>query len=327
MKEIIVNTQEELDAIKQDFGGIIKIVGIGIRVGLRYHNRVEARENASVEAWDNASVEARENASVVARENASVVARGNACVVARENASVVARGNASVEAWGNASVVAWGNASVVAWDNASVEAWENASVEAWGNASVVAWGNVCVRIAAAIRSLSLFGLSVLFKPFDLKFKFTKEKTVCVQDVRPMPYLERNGVPVGGDNVILYKRVSGDYKTQEGTENETLWAIGSTVTHPAWQPACGECGAGKFHAVSRPYFADEFRSKRGDRYVAIRIKVADLYEWENPTYPHKVAFREGTVLYECDRFGKKIVSQARLHTRPKPSDPMPTPPLQ
>jgi hypothetical protein len=257
MKEIIVKTQNDIDAIKADFDGIIKICGIGIAVRLRYKYRVVA--------WGNSSVEARENSSVVAR----------------------------------------GNSSVVAWGNSSVEAMENSSVEARGNSSVEARGAVSVRIFSDIKSLSLFGFSVLFKPIDLKFKFKKEKTCYVQNIKPQPYLEREGVPQKQGFVVLYKKTSHDFKTQEGTKNETLWAIGTKVTHPAWNPGNAECGEGKFHACSRPYFCDEFRSNKGDRYVAIKTRVVDLYEWDNPQYPHKIAFREGRVLYECDKHGKEI----------------------
>ena len=226
MKEIIVNTQQEMDAIDVKFDGVIKICGIGINVKLRYKYHVEA--------W------------------------GNSSVVARENSSVVAR------------------------------------------------GNVCVRIFAEIKALSLFGFSVLFQPFDLKFKFKKEKTCLIQKFKPQKYLDREGVPRQDDGaVILFKRVSIDFKTQEGMENETLWAIGSTVTHPSWNPTSGECGEGKFHACSHPYFCDEFRSNQSDKYVAIKIEVADLHEWENPRYSHKIAFRKGVVLYECDNHGRKL----------------------
>jgi hypothetical protein len=222
-----------------------------------------------------------------------------------ENSSVVAWGNSSVVAWGNSSVVAWGNSSVVARGNSSVVALENSSVEAWGNSSVEAWGNVCVRLSAAIKSLSLFGFSVLFKPFDLKFKFKKEKTCLVQNTQPQKYLDRDGVKINKGCVILYKKVSKDFKTRENTKNETLWALGSAVSHPSWNPSQKECGEGKFHACSKPYFCDEFRSVAGDQYIALKIKVADLYEWDNPQYPHKVAFREGKVLYNVDKFGHKI----------------------
>ena len=281
MKEIIVNTQQEMDAIDVKFDGVIKICGIGIKVKLRYKYRVVAWENSSVVAWGSSSVDARGNSSVEAWGNSSVVAWENSSVVARENSSVVARGNSSVVAWGNSSVVAM------------------------ENSSVVARGNVCVRIFAEIKALSLFGFSVLFQPFDLKFKFKKEKTCRVQKFKPQKYLDREGISVEDGAVILFKRVSSDFKTQESTKNETLWAIGSTVTHPSWNPTSGECGEGKFHACSRPYFCDEFRNICGDKYIALSIKISDLYEWENPQYPHKIAFREGVVLYECDNHGRKL----------------------
>jgi hypothetical protein len=265
VKEIIVKTQKELDSIDINFDGIIKICGVGIRINFRYRYRVEAWENSSVEA----------------------------------------RGNSSVEAWENSSVEARGNSSVVAWGNSSVVAWENSSVVAWENSSVVAWENSCIRIWSRIKKLTMFGFSVLFVPFDLKFHVKKEKTCTIQKFKQQPCLEREGIKQTRGGVILFKRVSHDFKTQEGTENETLWTIGTIVTHPAWNPNCGECGEGKFHACSRPYFCDEFRSKQKDRYIAVKIKVADLYEWENPSYPHKIAFREGKVLYECDKYGKKL----------------------
>ena len=46
-----------------------------------------------------------------------------------------------------------------------------------------------------------------------------------------------------------------------------------------------------------------------------IKLEDLHEWKkNPKYPHKIAFRSGTVLYECDRLGREIKrSPSRTHS--------------
>lgn len=79
----------------------------------------------------------------------------------------------------------------------------------------------------------------------------------------------------------------------------------TIEHPTWEPEINECGKGKFHACSRPYFCDEFRDQKEDRYIAIEIQTKDLYEWENAQYPHKIAFRKGKVLYECDKYGIKL----------------------
>jgi hypothetical protein len=215
-------------------------------------------------------------------------------IIALDNASVEARDNASVEARDNASVEAWGNASVVARVNASVEA----------------WGNASVRIYTQIKSLVLFGFSVCFKPFDLKIKIKKSETAHIQNIKPLGWFENNGI-TKTKTTILYKKVSKDFLTQERTKNETKWEIGATVTHPNWKPEQKECGDGKFHACSRPYFCDEFRNNPGDIYIALLIKFADVYEWKNyPQYPHKIGFREGKVLYECDKFGVKLEGKGK-----------------
>jgi len=45
--------------------------------------------------------------------------------------------------------------------------------------------------------------------------------------------------------------------------------------------------------------------------AIKIAVADLYAWPQPRCPHKIAFRKGIVLHECNRFGKKLDAVCRI----------------
>ena len=121
-----------------------------------------------------------------------------------------------------------------------------------------------------------------------------------------PYLDRFRINQVDGFVTLHKRVSKDYKTQEGRSWETEWLPGTTVTHPAWSPERDECGGGKFHACARPGWCDVFRGRIKDKYIAIRIAVKDLYEWENnPSYPQKIGFREGFVIGECDREGNII----------------------
>jgi hypothetical protein len=133
-----------------------------------------------------------------------------------------------------------------------------------------------------------------------------------------PYLERQKVRIKDGSVILYKRVSKYFKTQEDTENETLWEVGATLTHDNWEPDKDECGAGKFHACARAGWCDRFRSENGDKYVAIEVKVDDLYEWPEVqifpqeiafrNFPQKIAFRKGKVLHECDRRGNRLLHE-------------------
>ena len=127
----------------------------------------------------------------------------------------------------------------------------------------------------------------------------------VPDMDLKTWLDMHDIKSVRGKVVLYKRVSSDLKTQGGTKNETLWAIGSALQHPDWAPAKTECEGGKYHACDTPAHCDAFRADNGDRYVAIEVKTKDLYAWATPTYIHKMAFRQGKVLYEVDRKGNKI----------------------
>ena len=115
------------------------------------------------------------------------------------------------------------------------------------------------------------------------------------------WLEKEKLEIKDGSVILYKRVSHDFKTQEGTKNETLWQVGTTLEHPCWKLEDEECGAGKYHACSRAKFCDEFRNNSNDRYIKIEVRIEDMYAWKNP-HPSKVAFRKGIVLGECNQDG-------------------------
>ena len=131
------------------------------------------------------------------------------------------------------------------------------------------------------------------------------KTAHIQKVAPSDWFDANGITTKGKkSIVLYKKVSKDFQTQEGTHNETDWKIGTIVTHPDWNPKGQECGPGKFHACSRPFFADPFRNKMGDTYIAISVAIKDTYAWPNPSYSHKIAFRACKVLHECDAYGEK-----------------------
>ncbi len=193
--------------------------------------------------------------------------------------------------------------------NSVVEARESSHVVAWGSSHVEAWESVAVHVQSDISSIALFGFAVAIALLK-KCKIVKKSKTCTVIYFEKPegtdgWLESQGVAVKRGKTILFKRVSKDWKTQEGTRNETVWVPTIKFEHPSWSPTTQECGEGKYHACSRPYFADEFRNTTGDRYIAIEIAVKDLYAWPNPQYPHKIAFRAGIVLYECDRYGKEI----------------------
>lgn len=134
---------------------------------------------------------------------------------------------------------------------------------------------------------------------------------------PKQWLKAHGVKHNGVSCVLYKRVSKCFKTQGGryaAGTATSWRPGTTVTHPDWRPKESECGSGKFHACDTPWRCDSYRWTYNDRYVAIHIKLVDLYVWPgkhmgwgwlSPAHPDKIAFRKGRVLFECNSKGKRI----------------------
>lgn len=93
MKEIIVTSQAELDALPADFDGriIIKFGTIYNRavVSRRFRYSVVARGNSSVEAWGNSSVEAWGNSSVEAAGNSQICDR-------TEDGNIQVTGNARI---------------------------------------------------------------------------------------------------------------------------------------------------------------------------------------------------------------------------------------
>jgi hypothetical protein len=213
-----------------------------------------------------------------------------------------------VEARGNSKVEAWGNSNVIAWENSKVIAWGNSNVEAWGNSNVEARGNVGVHVFSDTSSVLLFSYAVAWLLTKTNKVICKSKTatkIVPKQLKGMNgWFEANGIQPNR-TVILFKRVSVDWKTQENTPNETIWKPGMKLIHPNWNPTNRECGEGKYHACSRPYFCNEFRSLQNDRYVAVKVKKIDMYAWPNPSYPHKIAFRAGEVLYEVNNWGEKI----------------------
>ena len=232
-------------------------------------------------------------------------ARGSAHVVARESAHVVARESAHVVAWESAHVVARGSAHVVARESAHVEAWESAHV--------VARGSVAVHNHSVGTTLELYAFAAAWLIAKAKnLARHGDNTTVIHPERSKGaegWLEDDAVAVTDGKAVIFKRVSNDWKTQEFTANETVWIVGTTVTHKAWNPTEEECGEGKFHGCSRPYFCDQFRIDAGDRYLAIEVKVADLHAWENGVYPHKIAFREGKVLHEVNKYGQPLAASA------------------
>ncbi len=261
MKEIVITTQAELDAVAADFDGLIIIRG-----GSHYDpiRLLEAWGSAHVEAWGSAHVEAWGSAHVVARGSAHVEARGSAHVVAWESAHVEARESAHVVARESAHVEARGSAHVVAWGGAHVEARESAHVEA------SKW--TTVRKMLQHRG-TIEGGIVALEP-----EISTAEDWCAY----------HGVTIKDGVAIVYKAVRDDYRSQHGF----LYPLGGSPECADWDGGSAECGGG-LHFSPSPGTALSFDGE-ATRFLACPVAISDMRVPKlNDQYPLKIKARRIT----------------------------------
>ena len=292
MKTIIVTTQAELDALPSSFPEFTAI---------------EIRSPASEEIVIRRTPD---SSTVTACGSSTVTAYDSSTVTAYNSSTVTACGSSTVTAYGSSTVTAYGSSTVTAYDSSTVTACDSSTVTAYGSSTVTAYNSSTVT-AYDSSTVTAYGFAVVIvRSRTAKAKRAGKTAKVVRSIARLPrtvaeWIGYNDAKASGGFLTLYKRVSAGWLTQECTANATRWQPGDVLVHPAWAPETGECGAGKFHGCPAPRYCDEFRSKAGDRYVAIKVAKKDCKVWPDAQYPHKIAFRAGTVLHECDKNGKKI----------------------
>ena len=328
MPKIVITSQAQWDELPPAFDEYTELViGDGTYVSIK---KISGKASAILS--DNARASLYGNASAALHDNASATLSGNAIAALHDNASATLSDSARATLYGNANAILSGSARATLSGNARASLYGNASAALYGNANAILSGNAIAALhdnASATLSDSASATlydsasatlydsasakaawrSVIFRDSPTAKASTIGPWARVQEPVSVnstaDWLSAWGLDPAAEQVILFKRVSSDLRTQEGTPNETTWKIGTTITHPNWSPDDDECGPGKFHACPRPELCDQFRNKPDDRYIAIRVAVEDLHVWVNGKYPHKVAFRRGEVLFECDRDGNKV----------------------
>ena len=100
MEQIVVKSQQELDAVPTDYNGRI-IIEFGTpynraAVNRKFKYSVELWGNSSAELWGNSSAVLWENSSAELRENSSAELWGNSSAELRENSSAEAKHNSQV---------------------------------------------------------------------------------------------------------------------------------------------------------------------------------------------------------------------------------------
>lgn len=167
MKEILVNSQVELDALSTDYDGRIIITYKNAIISKKYKYEVIAAENSLVEVQGESSVIALANSSVLALGQSFVVAKGNSFVRAKDRSSVIATEESVVISQSKGLIIARDNSSVIAKDNSQVTAYDNAKIVALHNSFITSFGNSQVLASG----------EVMAKTFNTSSVFAEENSV------------------------------------------------------------------------------------------------------------------------------------------------------
>ena len=257
MKSVTVTRQAEWDALTDEV--------LLVRINSKEHINIKSTYNRIVQIYGCTSVNIFGYSRVRAFDDACINTYEHSCVEAYDRSKVIA--------FGHSRVITHDRSSIYVFDYVIVYAFGFSNIHGYGHSRIHTYDHNYVHINESSYLHS--------DPFDITSWLAFHKLV----------------PDADSYVILYKRVSSKWLTQEGNPNETAWPPGATLEHPAWNPYQYECGAGKYYACADAGMCNQFRSTVGDRYVSVRVAVKDLYMWPNPVYPSKIAFRKGTVLEE------------------------------
>jgi hypothetical protein len=275
MKEKIIKTQKQLDAIKKDFEGVIFIEGGTIDEPLILSTRFECadvivRGEAVISMWGNSVVRSMwENSVVQSMWGNSVVQsmRGNSVVQDMWENSVVQDmwGNSVVRSmWENSVVQSmWGNSVVQSMRGNSVvqDMWENSVVQDMWENSVVQdmWGNSVVRdlygeamvTANGLNSITCHGYNIVRTSSDnqknLILVINPESHLIVIpkfEATFEDFARRYPVKVHDGKAIFYKAVhlrNGHYYSNHDDSFE--YKIGETVKHVTGPKSEGSCAPG------------------------------------------------------------------------------------
>jgi hypothetical protein len=218
------------------------------------------------------------------------------------NKKIVCR-NGDFELRGSSSARLYDSSSATLYDSSSARLCGSSSATLYDSSSATLYGSSSATLYDA-------SIAIIESPY-IKIRKASKQAQAIRR-KPCPkitlksWIAKTGVETDRQNMMIFKRVSIELKTREGTPDETLWTIGATLIHKSPNLESEECGGGKFHGCATPQDCDQFRDKPSDRYIAVSVPKKKAYAWpKNPQYPFKIGFTQGTVLYECDRNGKAI----------------------
>jgi hypothetical protein len=138
MKEIVISSQEECDALPADYEGLIIVKG-NASIDVRGSSTVIAYDSSTVRACDSSTVIACDSSTVRACDSSTVTACDSSTVTAYDSSTVIAYDSSTVIAYGSSTVIAYDSSTVTACDSSTVIAYDSSTVTAYDSSTVIAY--------------------------------------------------------------------------------------------------------------------------------------------------------------------------------------------
>src|SRR5581483_6468502 len=173
------------------------------------------------------------------------VLRGSSHAELRESSHAELRESSHAVLLGSSHAVLLGSSHAELRESSHAELRESSHAVLRGSSHAELWEQSTAHQKSR-KAPELHGQAVcfLYDGYAVPIRKSDNATI-IQVVNPKSvadWLEKEGVVEADGKVVLYKRVSKNFLTQEHKPWETTWVIGEVKTHPNWNPTREECGA-------------------------------------------------------------------------------------
>lgn len=297
MNQITVKTQQELDAIPVDFGGIIYIEfgtpSIPALVTKKYnYATVILRRHSYAELWGSSSAELWGSSSAVLRESSRAVLRGSSSAVLREASRAELREFSSAELRESSSAELREFSSAVLWGSSSAELWGASRAAANGFAQIVKMSN---HAQTEIRDMAR----------------------CVEPTADMDtFCLYHSIKCEGEESVWYKAVhrSGGCYTSDHDKSFTYTVGAESSVEDLNTDRERNCGTG-IHIATLPLALEHGEDWPDFAILEVRAKTSEIvlpYASDGKVRTRSVKVVREVLLEECGTYGKMLAERRKKH---------------
>ena len=183
------------------------------------------------------------------------------------NGYFTAYGSSQVRAYDSAQVTVYSSAQVTAYDSAQVRAYGSAQVTAYGSAQVTAYDSAQVTAYDSAQVTASKYVAVTDHGYNTNIHGGVLITIPKLDT-PVAWCEYHDIPVKKGVAILFKAVTGDWKSGYGWD----YSPGATPETERFVKD-DQCGNG-LHMCAKPLDSLQYH-REATRYVACPVRLSEM----------------------------------------------------